>query len=322
MTAPEPPARPVLVCGEVRTGLLPSLHALDVRAATQLLRLRSDDHVLVSERPVPRVLSPEILTGVDCPLPAAGGARNRAVGTVAARAALTSGRVLQTTAYVSLPATGPDARRPWGQYLVRPGLAEPFGRLPVRAVAEGVLRGARRGELDLGIIAENLSARLVRHPLLDHRTPFKSRRTRMRWVARRVPEGDKAALERFTLAEDGLRTVELRLPDGVAAAAAAGMCEDLALHDWLLTTLAHMLDDSRLAAADGPAAVLALRPAVDHLLHLWMPRAHVDRSLTAVWDALEEAPGFTRQWQTQVQRIRDQLALQAIPLLHRALSPS
>ncbi|WP_328831550.1 SCO2521 family protein [Streptomyces sp. NBC_00252] len=320
MTTPGRPTRSVLVCGEVRTGLLPSFQALDGRAAAQLLRLRADEHVRVSERPNLYALSPEVLTGVDCRLPTANGAKVRAVGTVAARAALTEGRVLQSTAYFSAPAAGPDVRRPWGHYLVRPGVVEPFGKLPEQATAEGVLRGGGRGELDLGMIAEGLLAQLVRHPLLDHKAPFKSRRTHLRWAARRAPEAEDASLDRFTLAEDGLRTVELRVPEGTETAAVAGLCEDLALHDWLLTTVVHMLENSRLGAADGPAAVLALRPAVDHLLHLWMPRAHVDRTLGHLWDVLEREPGFSRQWENLRQRIRDQLAIQAIPLLHQALS--
>ncbi|MFF4499740.1 SCO2521 family protein [Streptomyces sp. NPDC001401] len=321
-TALGQPVRPVLACGEVRTCLLPSFQALDGRAAAQLLRLRADEHVRVSERPNMYALSPETLTGVDCRLPTSNGAKVRAVGTVATRAALTEGRLLQSTAYFSAPAAGPDTRRPWGHYLVRPGVVEPFGKLPEQATAEGVLRGAGRGELDLGMIAESLLARLLRHPLLDRKVPFKSRRTQLRWVARRIPEGERAALTRFTLAEDGLRTLELRLPEDTPVAAAAGLCEDLALHDWLLTTVVHMLDSSRLAAADGRAAVLALRPAVDHLLHLWMPHAHVDRSLVHLWEVLEREAGFIRQWQNLVQRIRDQLAVQAIPLLHQALSTS
>lgn len=321
-TAPGQPARPVLACGEVRTCLLPSFQALDGRAAAQLLRLRADEHVRVSERPNLYALSPEVLTGVDCRLPTSNGAKVRAVGTVATRVALTEGRLLQSTAYFSAPAAGPDTRRPWGHYLVRPGVVEPFGKLPEQATAEGVLRGAGRGELDLGMIAESLLTRLLRHPLLDRKVPFKSRRTHLRWAARRMPEGERAELTRFTLAEDGLRTVELRLPENTPVSAAAGLCEDLALHDWLLTTVVHMLDSSRLAAADGRAAVQALRPAVDHLLHLWMPHAQVDRSLVHLWEVLEREPGFTRQWQNLVQRIRDQLAVQAIPLLHQALSTS
>ncbi|SED47694.1 hypothetical protein SAMN05216489_03555 [Streptomyces sp. 3213] len=314
------PARLVLVCGEVRTCLLPSFQALDGRTAAQLLRLRADEHVRVSERPNLYALSPEVLTGVDCRLPTSDGAKVRGVGTVAARAALTEGRVLQSTAYFSTPADGPDVRRPWGHYLVRPGVVEPFGKLPEQATAEGVLRSAGRGELDLGMISEGLLAQVVRHPLLDRQAPFKSRRTHLRWAARRTLEGSDPLLDSFTLAEDGLRTVELRVPEDIPAAAVAGLCEDLALHDWLLTTVVHMLENSRLGAADGPAAVLALRPAVDHLLHLWMPRAHVERTLSPLWDVLEREPGFTRQWQTLVQRIRDQLAVQAIPLLHEALA--
>ncbi len=319
---PGPPTGSVLVCGEVRTCLLPSLQTLDGRAAAQLLRLRADDHVRVSERPTMYALSPEVLTGVDCGLPAANGAKVRAVGTVAARGALTEGRLLQSTAYFSLPAAGPDVRRPWGQYLVRPGLVEPLGKLPRQAVAEGVSRGPGRGELDVGLIAEGLLAQLRRHPLLDRRVPFRSSPTRLRWVARREPEGGRASLVNFTVGEGGLRTMELLLPADIPAAAAAGLCEDLALHDWLLTTIQHMLDNSRLdAAADGPTVVKALHPVVVHLLHLWMPRAHVDPALGHLWDALEDRPGFSRQWENLGRRIRDRLALQAVPRPYEAFSP-
>ncbi|MEU8852414.1 SCO2521 family protein [Streptomyces sp. NPDC048564] len=314
------PARSVLACGEVRTCLLPSFQALDARAAAQLLRLRADVHVRVSERPSMYVLSPEVLTGVDCRLPAANGSKVRGVGTVAARAALTEGRLLQSTAYFSLPAAGPDMRRPWGQYLVRPGLVEPFGKLPQQATAEGVLRGAGRGELDLGMISEGLLAQLRRHALLDRRVPFKSSPTRLRWVARRTPAGERASLANFTVAEGGLRTVELLLPEDVPASAAAGLCEDLALHDWLLTTVQHMLDNNRIGAIDGPSVVEALHPVVVHLLHLWMPRAHVDPALGHLWDVLEEKPGFSRQWENLSRRIRDRLALQAVAVPHQALS--
>ena len=77
MPAPgAPPAtaapRTVLASGEVRTCLLPAGQALDSRAAAQLLRLRADERVLVSERPNLYGRSPDTLTGVDCPLPSAG----------------------------------------------------------------------------------------------------------------------------------------------------------------------------------------------------------------------------------------------------------
>ncbi|MFJ1603884.1 SCO2521 family protein [Streptomyces sp. NPDC088253] len=320
MGSPMDTTHAVLACGEVRTCLLPSFQPLDTRAAAHFLQLRSDERVLVSERPQVYALSPDTLTGVDCRLPAANGAKVRAVGTVVARAALTEGRVLQATAYFRAPAAGADQRQPWGHYLVRPGVLEPFGKLPEQAVARGILREPQKGELHLGLIAEGLLTQLRRHPLLDQKAPFKTRATRLRWVALRAPDGEGASIERFTLAEDELRTVELRVPAVQKTSAVAGLCEDLALHDWLLTTVVQMLDTSRLGATGGAAAVLALRPAVDHLLHLWMPRARVDPSLGLLWEVLEREPGFSRQWQTLVQRIRDQLALQAIPLLREALA--
>ncbi|MET8566885.1 SCO2521 family protein [Streptomyces sp. NPDC004783] len=315
---------PVLACGEVRTCLLPTRQSLDVRAAAQLLGLRADERVLLSERPNLYARSPDTLTGVDCHLPSANGARIRAVGTVTARAALTEGRVLQTSAHFRVPASGPDQRRPWGHYLVRPGVVEPLGKLPREAVAQGVLGGGRHGDLDVGLIADGLLTRLLRHPLLDHRPPLRSRQTRLRWAALPAAPGEGPSIERFTLAEDELRTVRLRVPEHTVGADIAGLCDDLALHDWLLTTVVRMLDGIRVGAGPehGTAVVEALRPAVNHLLHLWMPRARVSRDLAALWDPLEERPGFTRQWQTLVQRIRDQLTLHAIPAAHREVEPA
>ncbi|MFF5982658.1 SCO2521 family protein [Streptomyces olindensis] len=320
MGAPDETTDTVLACGEVRTCLLPCLQPLDIRAAAHLLRLRPDERVRTSERPNLHALSPDLLTGVDCRLPTSNGAKTRVVGTVAARAALTEGRVLQTTASFRAPAAGPDQRQPWGHYLVRPGIVEPLGRLPAEAVARGILAGARHGELDPGPVADGLLTRILRHPLLDQKVPFTSRHTRLRWAALRAPEGEAPSLVRFVLADEDLRTVELRVPDTVRPSAVIGLCEDLALHDWLLTTLVRMLDGSRPGSPEGPPAVLALRPAVDHLLHLWMPGARVDPALASLWEVLEQHPGFSLQWRTLVQRIRDQLAVQAIPLLREALA--
>ncbi|MEZ7006388.1 SCO2521 family protein [Streptomyces sp. AD55] len=325
MRPPETGPPTALVCGEIRTCLLPAHQALDIRSAARFLALRADERVLLSERPTLYARSPDTLTGVDCPLPAADGARVRAVGTVAAHAVLTEGRVLQTSARFGAPAAGPDQRRPWGQYLVRPGTVEPLGKLPREPVARGVLDGGRQGDLDVGLIAGALLTRLLRHPLLDQRPPMRSRPTRLRWAALPAPGGAGPSLERFTLAEDELRTVRLRVPEGTPTDEIAALCADLALHDWLLTTLVRTFDGIRLgtgADRDGPAVLRALRPAVDHLLHLWMPRARVPPALAGLWDPLEERPGFTRQWDALVHRVRDQLALQAIGPARREVTPA
>ncbi|SPE63751.1 hypothetical protein SNS2_5075 [Streptomyces netropsis] len=307
------------VCGEVRTCLLQTSASLPRAEAVRLLRLRSDEAVRFSERPNLYAVSPEVLTGVDCALPAATGSRVRAVGTVRARAVLTEGRVLQATARFSSPVSGPDRRLPWGHYLVRPGVVQPLGRLSVPDVAAGFL-GARpavpdrhaAATVDLGAIAERLLARVLGQPLLDRRAPFKSRRTMLRWFAVHAAAGQGPPTAEFTVAADGLRTLRISAA-GLDAAEIAGFCEELALHDWLLTTLIRMIDRSRLGSTAGTEAVLALRPAVDHLLHLWMPGARTGAGPAPLWDGLERHPGFTRQWQTLVQRIRDQVALRAVP---------
>ncbi|MGW0943421.1 SCO2521 family protein [Streptomyces sp. NPDC002623] len=302
---------PVLACGEVRTCLLPTRRAVDERTAVQLLRLRADEPVRTSQRPNRHALSPDVLTGVDCRLPTATGAKVRAVGTVTAHAGLVEGRVLQSTAYFSAPADGPDRRRPWGYYLVRPGRLVPVGRLPEKSVTEGFLTGHQQGQLDVGSIAESLLARISRrYDLLDHDTPLTTTDTSLRWTAAPADDGESATVL-FTDLGAGLKIVELRLPRGTEPAAAAGLCEDLARHDWLLTTVADKLDGLRVGSDDDRAVLKVLRPLVDHLLHLWMPLARVDRTLHTAWEVLEQA-GYSRQWNALAQRIRDQLTLQVL----------
>ncbi|MGW1724409.1 SCO2521 family protein [Streptomyces sp. NPDC002306] len=306
-------ARPALACGEVRTCLLPCRDAVSAAVAERLLRLRADEQVSTSRHPNLYVVSPEVLTGVDCRLPTANKAKVRVVGTVAARAGLTDGRVLQASAYFSAPAAGPDRRRPWGYYLVRPGVLVPVGRLPAPAAGDGFLAQDQPGggdELDVGSVAESLLGTISRNRLLvDYDVPLTSRTTSLRWAALPAAPGAGVSLKRFTVAEGGLRLVELRVPDDIGITAVAGLAEDFAVHDWLLTTVIDKLDGIRLGSADEAAALKVLGPLVEHLLHLWMPGARTDRRLAALWDVLEDGSGYSRQWHTQVQRVRDQLAL-------------
>ena len=73
------------------------------------------------------------------------------------------------------------------------------------------------------------------------------------------------------------------------------------------------------SAATAPNTISRLRPVIDHLLHLWMPGAQVDRGLMSIWADLERKPGFTRQWEASVNRVRDQVSLHTLQLLGDAL---
>jgi hypothetical protein len=89
------------------------------------------------------------------------------------------------------------------------------------------------------------------------------------------------------------------------------LCEDLALHDWLLTALLSIIEQSQIGVEQPAQSVLRLRPAVDHLLHLWMPAARLRGVPVLAWDALESRPGLSRQWDASVRRVRDQMAMAA-----------
>jgi hypothetical protein len=152
---------------------------------------------------------------------------------------------------------------------------------------------------------------IQRSERLDRNPPFRSRRTRLRWCAERS-DGEQEII--FTLGADGLRTVRLRAAEQNPRAL-ADFCADLALHDWLLSTLLGIVD--RAVARRRPAAELIgmLRPGIDHLVHAWMPAAHGSRTLDTIWQELDLRAGFSLQWQKTVERIRDQLSVGLIEAL-------
>src|SRR5262249_16451004 len=110
------------------------------------------------------------------------------------------------------------------------------------------------------------------------------------------------------------RTLRLTVP-AKDLPAAVELCEDLALHDWLLTALLKLIEHSRHERSARQQLINRLQPAIDHLLHLWIPPRRLDQSMLPLWQSLEQQPGFTKQWTTSVGWVRDQVALSAIMLL-------
>lgn len=310
----------MLVLGEVRTCLLQNSSAATRTDVAELLRLSPGERVRSSERPLSHAVSPELLSGVDCQVPAASGARLRGIGTVTSRGVVVGGRILQGSVHTLVVRGGLDRRLPWSHYLGRPGVIETIGRFDRHDVTSGFLAEPRApAVLDLGALGDLVIGRVQMNPRLDHAPPFKSRRTWLRWVLRTDELSASAAGGEFTVVDDTLRTLHMSV-DGAALPSVVEFCEDLALHDWVLTTLLQLVERSKIGSVDGPEPLTRLRPAIDHLLHLWMPGARVAQSLLPMWDSLERRPGFTRQWQATVTRIRDQIAVHTLGMLGRLLS--
>jgi hypothetical protein len=311
-----------MLIGEVSTGLLQHSTALGTADAARLLSLVEGAGVRSSQRPVPHAVSPEIPVGVDCWLPSAAGRQVRGVGAVLSRAVLSGGRVVQGSACAWIERSPAGRRLAWSHYLARAGHLEALGRFDPPDVADGFLGApvAAADGLDLGGITDRLVGRVQSSALVDRRAPLRTRRTRLRWVVTVDEESAAGGTARFTVDPDGRRTLLMRLgPDDAASAQA--LCEDLALHDWLLTEVTRLIEAALSSARPVAERAAVLRPFVEHLLHLWMPGARVAPGLLGVWEAFERRPGFTRQWTASVDWIRDQLAAGTAALLAAQSSP-
>jgi hypothetical protein len=307
-----------LTIGEVHTGLLLTSTAVPVDTALELLAIVPGGSVRTRQRPIRYYWSPEVLTGVDCAAPLVERHEVRIVGTPATRLSLTDGRIIQAGTHATLRQDSAGRRRPWSHYLAQPGVLELLGKASDESLATGFLRGpATATALDLGAVNVRTLATIQRSERLDRNPPFRGRLTRLRWSAE-TSNGEQEII--FTLGADGLRTVRLRAPEPNPRAL-ADFCADLALHDWLLSTLLDIVD--RAVARNRPAAELVsiLRPGIDHLVHAWMPAAHVSTALGRIWQELDLGSGFSLQWQKTVERIRDQLSVNLIEALQPSTEP-
>jgi hypothetical protein len=307
-----------LTIGEVHTGLLLTSTAVSDDTAVEVLGIVPGRSVRTRQRPIRYAWSPEVLTGVDCSAPIAGGRQVRVVGTPTTQLSLTDGRIIQARTHATFRQDPVGRRRSWAHYLSRPGVLEVLDKASEEGLAAGFLQDpATAAVLDLGAVNARVLASAQRGAGLDRNPPFRSRRTRLRWSA------EYSDLEQeivFTLGADGQRTVRLRAaePDPRAL---ADFCADLALHDWLLSTLLDIVDRALARSRPAPELISMLRPGVDHLVHAWMPAAHVSKTLDRIWQELDLRAGFSLQWQTTVQRIRDQLSVGVIEALRMSTEP-
>jgi hypothetical protein len=315
---------PMLIAGEVHTGLLRGPDPVTAGQARGLVDLVVGEPVLLSHRPIAYARSPQIPVGVDCGLGAAGKRQVRGIGTALQRAAITGGHAVQGSAVATLVRAEGSARQPWSHYLTRPGVIETLGRTPWDDLAATLAGPGRPGAtLDLGAMAGRMADRVQRSVSRSGAVRLRAARTRLRWTAR---IGEQTAV-RFSVRSDDLRMLELWVPAGDPALAAdrpglagelTALAEDVALHDWLLSTVLEIVGKSAIGVIERQAALERLLPAIDYLLHLWMPGARGGELSTEVWAALDRRPGFSRQWTTLVHRIRDQLSVGAVAALAAA----
>ncbi|WP_327002055.1 SCO2521 family protein [Dactylosporangium sp. NBC_01737] len=323
----------MLIVGEVHTNVLRERDPVTTDHAGHLLDLLPGEPVLVSERPMSHVRSPEKPVGVDCPVVEGSGRQVRVVGTVLQRATIAGGHVLQGSAYVEVRRAAQNARLGWSHYLARPGVVEALGRARWPELADAFAGGGHAGaELDLGAIAgrvvDDVQRRAVRDTRYQGPLRLRSARTRLRWVAEVGAEpGDPV---RFAVRSGDLRVLRLTTATQTAPAQDAGVsretverlvavCEDVALHDWLLTTLVDITRKAGIGVLPRHESLERLVPAIDYLLHLWLPGARGGEVSDLVWAALERRGGFSRQWDTLVRRIRDQLSVAAVTSLAQAV---
>ncbi|MBR7829530.1 hypothetical protein KDK95_24710 [Actinospica sp. MGRD01-02] len=311
--APSAEQGPLVVVGEIRTCLVQNFAALPDNFVGQMLKVVPGQPVYSSKRPVSHATSPDRLTGLDCALASYSRRKAHGCGTALSHATVTGGRILQGSARACLLPAGADQRRAWRHYLARPGVVEITTRADPDDLAEGFLADhGRDPALDLGAISERVIDEVQSWRRLDHGTPLRARRTRVLWAA--VLDSEIKPSARITLERDEkVRTVRINASPGDLPRAMR-FCEDLALHDWLLTTVSLALSQADRASALGRDPVELLQPVVDQLVPLWTPGAHVDPVMLPLWTGLERHPGFTHQWQLLVARMRDKIAYRMIQL--------
>ena len=308
----------MLVLGEIRTCLLHHSTALPTSAVVQLLDLLPGRKVLSAERPIARAVSPSLATGVDCSL-AAQRMKSRGIGTVGYRAVVTGGTVLQGAAVTHVRRAVQERRMPWSYSLARSTTSDVVGHVDAQALSAGFLEDDHSGgTLNLGAVSGRLLTTVLRRPQLDNDIPLRARQTRVRWAAR-VDAVDQPVAQ-VRIRDEVTRTVELTVREEDLPMVAS-FCEDFALHDWLLTVLSQAIDQAERIKALGGDYVSILGAAVERLIHLWMPMAHMAHAAAAVgvlWESLERSPGLSRQWMAQVAQIRDQVAVATLQELLRA----
>jgi hypothetical protein len=297
--------------GEIQTSLIQNSVPASAALCDDLLAYNTGGAVAQSARPQHRATSVDLFTGVDCTIPT-GGRKVRGVGTVVSRGSITGGRLVQATAWTTVVTADSQRRLPWSDYLTRRGVVESIGAVELEDVARAHLAtDAAPGQLNLAAISLAVHDRMLVGPgpgslqALDRRPPMRPDRTSLRFAI-----GASAGV---TLAIDGRTGLrKLTLPDvGAPLVSMVALCEDLARHDWLLTTVL-----AELTVIDfrprHPQSTRRLTAVLETLGHLWFPAARLAPALADLWYAIDGRLEMSRQWLAVMTHVRDLLLLAGI----------
>lgn len=306
-----------VVLGEITTRLLDNSSPLPIGAARQALELVDGRRPTWRTHPVSRVVADGRPVGVDCDL-ATGEpgkpARVRAIGTVATRAVLTGGHVLQATAHARVLTGAATLREHWGHYTTRPGVIEVINKARARELGPAFLAAPRSPDLlDLAGIGAGVLDRVGERAELDCEARLKSTPRRLRWAVE-VRPGHGTPTAHVEVDRDGGFWARFAA-DPADLPAILECCEDLALHDWLLETLQATFE--RAQRVDDQFDELS--SAVEYLFHLWNPAAGLAPSVRHVWRALEAGPQLGWEWQATVAQVRDRISLLTLRALQASL---
>ncbi|MGY0501149.1 SCO2521 family protein [Nocardia sp. FBN12] len=299
------PRIPLVVLGEIHTCLLPHSVTLDGQATEELLSTVAGATVLRRERPGPLPFSPRRATGVDCHLGWGTVTTARAVGTVESTAVVVGGRLSQLSAHTTVVRARQKKRMPWSHYLGQVGVTEVIGDLPDHEFADKALAAAYfappgPNTLDLASICARHLDELRSSPVLDQRPPLRAPATRLRWTA--IIGGTAGPTVSMRIEDKLSRTLRVTVRQATDLPDALRFCQDVAVHDWLLTVI-----DAKVSAAerfsDG-RQVAVLAPVFEHLAHLWMPGAQVSAAMRAPWRDLQAAANFSKHWTARVEQMR------------------
>ena len=111
--------------------------------------------------------------------------------------------------------------------------------------------------------------------MLDGKLPVACTRGSWRW-AFQCPGPGGRHLFRFKILKDGTRLMRLSAP-GHDIADLMDLVEDMALHDWLLSTVEGIVERAELGSGPTEKMLIRVRPVIDHVLHHWMPGAQSNR---------------------------------------------